>query len=447
MRSARWAMAACVVLSTACSSCLSTAPEDLHSVGQEARACPEAVTPDERGQPRNAAGQIRYCWPSEARCHCDSDNDCYAQSGYRACTPVNPDAGARDAGARDVGTIDSGPRDVGTTDSGPRDAGSMDAGPRDAGTLDSGPRDTGVVDTGPRDTGVVDTGPRDTGVVDAGSGGGTIPVDTVSYSGSFPAQTGRRTARITVLGEARDVVVYVPQTRPANPPLVLLFHGTNGSGEGVFDEANAASFAAANGVVVVAPSSRWMSSGDWDHRTEETYWQTAPNLNVDTNQDLVLARALIAESIRRWSVDPRRVYAAGHSNGGFFALTVAARLANRVAAFATSSAGLVRCGNTWGCSFEGSGTTCATLSTRSGWCSCSGSELPAPLPTSGPPLAGYLAHGTRDPLVSVQYTCELASRMTALGYPVTVNLRNGDGHVLPGDFLTSAWAFLAPRRR
>ena len=267
------------------------------------------------------------------------------------------------------------------------------------------------------------------------------------YGGSFPAQTGRRSATITVLGEAREALVYVPTTRAANPPLVLLFHGTNGSGEGVFDEANARAFADANGAVVVAPTSRWMPSGDWDHRTEETYWQTAPDLNVDTNQDLVLARALIAESIRRWSVDPRRVYAVGHSNGGFFALTVAARLAGQVAAFATSSAGLVRCGRTWSCSFQGSGSTCAALSSRSGWCSCSGPELPVVLPSSGPPLAGYLAHGTRDPIVTVQYTCELAARMGALGYPVTVALRDGDGHVLPGDFLSRAWGFLSSRRR
>ena len=48
--------------------------------------CPETVTSDGR-DPRNAAGQIRYCWPSEARCFCDRDNDCYALERYVACTP------------------------------------------------------------------------------------------------------------------------------------------------------------------------------------------------------------------------------------------------------------------------------------------------------------------------------------------------------------------------
>lgn len=64
-----------------------------------ARVCPEAVTPGgAHGEPRNAAGQVRYCWPGEAKCQCDSDNDCYALEGYVACIP--PSAPTVDAGTR-----------------------------------------------------------------------------------------------------------------------------------------------------------------------------------------------------------------------------------------------------------------------------------------------------------------------------------------------------------
>ena len=51
-------------------------------------ACPpEATRVDERGNPVGVvSGHIRYCWPGEARCFCDSDNDCYAQDGYRPCS-------------------------------------------------------------------------------------------------------------------------------------------------------------------------------------------------------------------------------------------------------------------------------------------------------------------------------------------------------------------------
>lgn len=68
------------------------------------------------------------------------------------------------------------------------------------------------------------------------------------------------------------------------------------------------------------------------------------------------------------------------------------------------------------------------------------------MPTSGRILAAYLTHCTRDPMVSVQYTCALAERMTGAGAATAVVLRNGDGHVMPETFALDAWAFLAPRR-
>ncbi|MEZ4391732.1 MAG: hypothetical protein R3A48_11595 [Polyangiales bacterium] len=69
--------------------------EDFSADEVTARACPEFVVRDGRGDPRNAAGQIRYCWPGERRCHCDADNDCYALPGRVACRAV---AAPRDAG-------------------------------------------------------------------------------------------------------------------------------------------------------------------------------------------------------------------------------------------------------------------------------------------------------------------------------------------------------------
>ncbi len=72
---------------------------DLDSVArsrQAASSCPEAVRLNARGEPVGVtSGKIRYCWPGEANCYCDSWGDCYAQSGYIACTPPP----ATDAGA------------------------------------------------------------------------------------------------------------------------------------------------------------------------------------------------------------------------------------------------------------------------------------------------------------------------------------------------------------
>lgn len=53
--------------------------------------CAEAVVDDPRGDPRNAAGRIRQCWPGEANCYCDADDDCYALAGYAPCEARAPD--------------------------------------------------------------------------------------------------------------------------------------------------------------------------------------------------------------------------------------------------------------------------------------------------------------------------------------------------------------------
>ena len=93
--------------------------------------------------------------------------------------------------------------------------------------------------------------------------------------------------------------------------------------------------------------------------------------------------------------------------------------------------------------------SCASLRIQRGWCGCGdasggGIEKPMTVPSGMPPA--YLAHGTSDPLVSVQYSCELEARLRELGIEVQTALRAGDGHVLPEKFVSSAWRFLGTRR-
>ena len=353
----------------------------------------EPVYVDAFGDPRNAAGQIRNCWPGEALCFCDRDNDCYAQAGYvPRCSPAGADAGAR----VDVGA----PRDVPVV---------TDVPPRDAGTIPSG--------------------------------------DPVAYSGSFPTSTGRNTVTIRVNGHAREVVVYSPPTRASSPALIMLFHGTGGNGDGIFTESDAQAVATANGAVVVAPTARDMPSGDWDHTDGTVYWETYPNTDPSSNEDLLLTRAIIVEARRAFNVDAGRVYALGHSNGAFFATLVASVLAERIAGFATSSGGINRCANTWSCSFQGSGSTCAALSAQSGWCSCAGAPKPVTLRSDGLMPPGYFIHATNDNLVSVYYTCALQARMMEVGAVSQTVLRGVDGHYMPPSFVSQAWGFLGSRRR
>lgn len=282
--------------------------------------------------------------------------------------------------------------------------------------------------------------PRDEGST------GLPPSDLVAYTGSFAARSGRFTATLTVRGERRSVVLVVPTNAGTSPPLLMVFHGTNGDGAVAMTESNAQALANSMGVVVAAPSSRWRPVGDFDHATEETYWETAPNADIDNNQDLVLVRAIMVEAQRAYGVDPTRIYAMGHSNGAFFAQFVAVLLRDRIAAFSENSGGLVRCARTTSCTFQGDGTTCAALRAQSGYCACALAELPITIPTSGRMPPGLLTHGTRDPLVSVYYTCTLAELMTARGHTQVTQLFNGEGHGVPSNWAQLVWPFFASRR-
>ena len=67
---------------------------------QAATTCPEATRLSSRGEPIGVvSGKVRYCWPGEANCFCDSWGDCYATSGYVACTPPPATDAAADATA------------------------------------------------------------------------------------------------------------------------------------------------------------------------------------------------------------------------------------------------------------------------------------------------------------------------------------------------------------
>ncbi|MDP3213747.1 MAG: hypothetical protein Q8S73_06570, partial [Deltaproteobacteria bacterium] len=119
--------------------------ESTQSIGTA--RCPESVTTDRLGQPRNAAGQIRQCWPGEARCFCDADQDCYALADHSACTPIPaPTLAApltRDLlGARVAG--DGPTRDGGVAAQPVGDSGSTAPAVRDGGVATPAVRDGGV---------------------------------------------------------------------------------------------------------------------------------------------------------------------------------------------------------------------------------------------------------------------------------------------------------------
>ncbi|MBW2734832.1 MAG: hypothetical protein JRH20_20790 [Deltaproteobacteria bacterium] len=319
-------------------------------------------------------------------------------------------------------TLDQGPR-VPTPDQGQHPDSTVDQG---VPTPDTG----STPDTRPEVDSTVDVGVADSGVL---------------YGGSFPAaKVGFSSATLQVAGSNRTVSIYLPAGLPDDAPLMLVFHGTDGQAQDAIWGANATALADSAKVILVAPQARRMSVGDWDnHGAGQRYFETYPNVDPNSNPDLLFVRAIIAEATRVYGANIRRVYTLGFSNGAFFSEFCAMTMPNRIAAFAENSGGLVRCATTGSCTFSGSGTSCAELASQSGYCTCTGVEKPASLPTSGRKPPGYMVHSSNDSTVSVFYSCDLASRMQALGYVTSVTIRASGGHDWQPNAATAAWGFLS----
>lgn len=285
---------------------------------------------------------------------------------------------------------------------------------------------------------------------------GSAPADNVAFTGGFTAGTPG-TVSFTLGGVQRSVELYLPATLPANPALIITFHGTGGGSFDLLDEALVAGAEDA-GIILVGPQALQRNggmgeTGDPDHYPGSDGWGTSWNMsdkNPDTNNDVQLVRAIIQSARTTFSVDTDRVYVLGFSNGAFYSYFTAAMLPDRIAAFAENSGGAIRCMNRGlpGEQFKGTATTCAGLKAETGYPACTDELKPLAIPASRTPL-GYLAHGIDDDAVSVAWTCTLGA---ALGNRAWIFLQappagGSFGHDITRDFSKSALAFFARYRR
>jgi polyhydroxybutyrate depolymerase len=140
---------------------------------------------------------------------------------------------------------------------------------------------------------------------------------------------------LAVDGRARTFVYYLPATLPAAPAVVLALHGSGESGEQfrwhsgyAFDRA-----ADAGGFIVVYPDGY---QHHWDDCRKAAHF-AARTLRID---DVAFVRAIVTELAAKLSIDRRRVFAAGHSNGGQMAYRLALEMPDEIRAVAAISASL-----------------------------------------------------------------------------------------------------------
>jgi polyhydroxybutyrate depolymerase len=141
-----------------------------------------------------------------------------------------------------------------------------------------------------------------------------------------PRRGNLQNASLEVDGVRRTYVYSVPASVRGRDsvPLVLVFHGHFGTGPSMERMSHFSNTAEQEGFIAVFPNG--IRRGWNDGR------------GLDSTDDVAFTRALITEFERRYHVDPKRIYAAGLSNGGFFSERLACELSDQIAAVAAVAA-------------------------------------------------------------------------------------------------------------
>ncbi|MGI5240199.1 extracellular catalytic domain type 1 short-chain-length polyhydroxyalkanoate depolymerase [Dactylosporangium sp. CA-139066] len=105
--------------------------------------------------------------------------------------------------------------------------------------------------------------------------------------------------------------VYVPDTRPANPAIVVAMHGCGGSGPGFYSGSEFASLADRYGYIVIFPTATQQAGFG---NCFDTWSDAAKRRGGGSDPVSIVSMVTYVE--RQYGGDPNRVYATGSSSGG-----------------------------------------------------------------------------------------------------------------------------------
>ena len=145
------------------------------------------------------------------------------------------------------------------------------------------------------------------------------PVAPAASQPPPPAEpSSAQSASLLVGGLNRSYLVHLPAKLPTAAPILLLLHGSGGSGKQMrastayrFDQ-----LADEQGLIVAYPDG---FERHWNDCRKVAHY-SARTRNID---DLGFLRALIEHLHKTYGADSRRVYAVGYSNGGHMAFRLA----------------------------------------------------------------------------------------------------------------------------
>jgi polyhydroxybutyrate depolymerase len=174
------------------------------------------------------------------------------------------------------------------------------------------------------------------GLAVAGCGGGKgamANADATSSGDAMSTDASKCAGFVSgPIGGSRPVSVYVPASYTCTPmPLVVMLHGYSGSG--AIEEAyvQLTAQADARGFLYAHPDGTRDTAGN-------EFWNATDaccDLYGASVDDSSYLSGLITEIGRHYSVDPKRVFLVGHSNGGFMSYRMACDHADQIAAIAS----------------------------------------------------------------------------------------------------------------
>lgn len=149
--------------------------------------------------------------------------------------------------------------------------------------------------------------------------------------------SGPRSLDFDIDGVRRHCLLHVPAARQEGDPapLVLLFHGGGGSAELALDATGWRELADRGGFVLAAPDAlRKAPTRPATFLRNPQFWNVGAKISHAHSQidDMAFVRAVLERVEEEIAVDPRRVYAAGFSNGASMAMRVGMEMGPRIAA-------------------------------------------------------------------------------------------------------------------
>lgn len=160
-------------------------------------------------------------------------------------------------------------------------------------------------------------------------------------TGNEPGKEYRFSSSIVVDGRARSYIINLPPNyyESSNFSVVIAMHGGGGNAEQFETSSKLTEKANASGFIVVYPdgvrSTGLLALRTWNAGTCCSY---ASDNNID---DVKFISDLIDNLISEYKINPKKIYATGHSNGGMLSYRLACQLSNKIAAFAPNAATMV----------------------------------------------------------------------------------------------------------